>query len=168
MSPLPLGATQLPHRERLTTSSLLPLRTKRFSPRLQLLVSTYTPSSQETLREKPFINYLPFTSTDLMSTCNSDLRMNLKPPFPNTRMKRVEKCPPPPFWQLFRPCDLLSHPWRPHRLTDNADRHLTPISHWLDSLALQLAPSNHHRAAYLHLTRFRNTHTNTHTQTRTL
>lgn len=67
------------------------------------------------------------------------------------------------FQQLFRPCDLLSDPWHFHRLTDYADEHLvTPTSHWLDSLALQLAPSNYHRAAYLHRTRFRNTHTHIH------
>lgn len=96
--------------------------------------------------------------------------MNLKPLFSNKRIKRVEKCPrPSPPWRSFRPCDLFSDllhgPWHLYWPTDYANEHLvTPISCWLDSLALQLAPSNHHRAAYLHLTRFRNSHIHTHTE----
>lgn len=63
------------------------------------------------------------------------------------------------------PCDLLSDARLSHQPTDYADEQLIiPSGHRLDSLTLQLAPSNHHRAAYLHLTRFGMTHTQTHTQ----
>lgn len=68
---------------------------------------------------------------------------------PHSNKRKVESV------LLERFCDLKSFVKRP--LT-SLQTFCDASRHWPDSVALKLAPSNHHKAAYLHLARFRNTH----------